>query len=84
MTCKECGGRVSSTAEACPHCGAPIAGKRDAQIQGSDAFLLLGSFLLGIPLSIFLSALPGEDGNQWLRLGLGVGGWLPDGERNHS
>jgi len=25
IQCAECGGKVSSTAAACPHCGAPVA-----------------------------------------------------------
>jgi len=72
IPCKECGAKVSSTAPSCPHCGAKIAGKSNSQIQGLDAVFLLASCIVGLFLGLFLSALPGEDGNPQLRVALGI------------
>jgi uncharacterized paraquat-inducible protein A len=47
ITCSECKGKVASTAASCPHCGAPVAGKRNTQIEGANALILLGSCIAG-------------------------------------
>jgi len=35
IDCPECKAQVSSTAEACPHCGAPIAGAKEGRAAGA-------------------------------------------------
>lgn len=73
INCGECKGKVASTAISCPHCGAPVAGKRSTQIQGANAFVLLGSCVAGLFFGIFLSGLAGEDDLN-LKVGLGFVG----------
>lgn len=75
ITCSECQGKVASTAAACPHCGAPVAGKRSSQIQGTDALILLGSCVVGLFLGVFLSGFASEDQIN-LRVFLGFTGLI--------
>ena len=35
INCPECNNQVSSIAESCPHCGAPIAGAKEGQSAGA-------------------------------------------------
>lgn len=74
-TCSECKGKVASTAASCPHCGASIVGKRTAQIQGTDALILLGSCVVGLFLGVFLSSFASEDQIN-LRVFLGFTGLI--------
>jgi hypothetical protein len=75
ITCPECKGKVASTAASCPHCGAPVAGRRAAQIQGTDALILLGSCVAGLFLGVFLSGFASEDQIN-LRVFLGFTGLI--------
>jgi hypothetical protein len=75
ITCSECKGKVASTAAACPHCGAPVGGKRATQIEGANALILLGSCVAGLFLGVLLSQLAGED-NLNLRVALGFTGLI--------
>lgn len=34
INCPECNNQVSNTAEACPHCGAPISGAKEGHAAG--------------------------------------------------
>lgn len=75
INCPECKAKVATTAAACPHCGAPIAGKRSSQIQGADALILLGSCVVGLFLALFLARFANED-QIGLRLVLGFTGLI--------
>jgi uncharacterized OB-fold protein len=49
IQCKECGGDVSDTASACPHCGAPVANiVRDSKSRGVSFILTLLAGPLGL------------------------------------
>ena len=74
-TCPECGGKVSSTAASCPHCGASIVGKRSTQIEGANALILLGSCVVGLFLALSLARFANED-QIGLRLVLGFTGLI--------
>ncbi|MFZ3088021.1 MAG: zinc-ribbon domain-containing protein [Methylotenera sp.] len=50
--CKECGKEVSSKAEACPHCGAPI--KKQQKQYGCGTLILLGIIVM-VLISVFSS-----------------------------
>jgi len=75
ITCPECKKKVSSTAASCPHCGASVAGKREAQIQGTDALVLIGSCVAGLFLGVLLSNFASEDQIN-LRIFLGFAGLI--------
>ena len=75
ITCPECSGKVASTAASCPHCGAPVAGKRATQIEGVNALILLGSCIAGLFLALFLAGFANED-QIGLRLFLGFTGLI--------
>lgn len=75
INCRECKGKVASTAVSCPHCGAPVAGKRSSQVEGVNALILLGSCVAGLFLGVLLSGLAGED-NLNLKVGLGFFGLI--------
>lgn len=73
IDCPECGKKVASSAPSCPSCGASIAGRRLTQIEGANAFVMLGSCIVGLVLAVLLARLPGED-NVGLRVALGIVG----------
>jgi hypothetical protein len=75
ITCPECSGKVASTAASCPHCGAPVAGKRSTQIEGANALILLSSCVAGLFLALFLARFANED-QIGLRLVLGFTGLI--------
>jgi hypothetical protein len=75
IKCSECDGKVASTAAACPHCGAPVAGKRATQIEGANALILLGSCIAGLFLGLLLSRFASEDQIN-LRVALGFTGLI--------
>lgn len=75
INCPECKAKVATTAAACPHCGAPIAGKRSSQIQGTDALILLGSCVAGLFLALLLAQFADEDHIE-LRVVLGFTGLI--------
>ncbi len=75
ISCTECGGTVSDKAQACPHCGAPVAarpphsntnGFAQPAPQGSGTGVAakgcLGCFGVFAVLAILGSLLPGSDG----------------------
>ncbi|MEG3923447.1 MULTISPECIES: hypothetical protein [unclassified Microcoleus] len=75
IKCSECDGKVASTATNCPHCGAPVGGKRATQIEGANALILLGSCVVGLFLGVFLSRFASEDQIN-LRVALGFAGLI--------
>ena len=52
IACRECGARVSDTAKACPHCGAPVAKRAGLLKKGLIVFgcLVVGVWALGLVL----------------------------------
>jgi hypothetical protein len=58
-TCKECQGKVSTTAAACPHCGAAI---KDQNKSGCGTWLLGGIIL--VIVFIILGSLGGTSGSN--------------------
>ena len=50
LTCKECGNQVSSTAAACPHCGAPVKVARTAQAVDLKTIMVAGVMLFFLAL----------------------------------
>lgn len=63
LTCRECSGKVSDTAENCPHCGAPVSESLVRARPAAPAELTpvekkSGSswwkWLLGIPIGLFV------------------------------
>ena len=75
IKCSECEAKVSSIATNCPQCGAPVAGKRATQIQGTDALVLLSSCVVGLFLGLALSRFASEDQIN-LRVALGFAGLI--------
>lgn len=75
ISCSECKSQVASTAASCPHCGAPVVGKRATQVQGTDALILLGSCVAGLFLGVLLSGFASEDQIN-LRVFLGFTGLI--------
>lgn len=68
--CADCGGTVSARAEACPHCGCPIATKRPTLDQrvtvvdldisfGSLIWLMVKGTIAAIPAMILLAIIGG-------------------------
>ncbi len=50
LTCKECGNQVSSTATACPHCGAPVKVAAPAQAVDLKTIIVAGVMLCLVAL----------------------------------
>lgn len=64
MSCRKCGGQVSTAAAFCPHCGAPVASKQGSASGGGGPGFSMGtscSAVLGLGLIFFLLAGGGQD-----------------------
>ena len=57
MRCLECNGDVSSNANACPHCGAPIKANAEVSNNAIAIFLAIESLCSLILLFIFFSCI---------------------------
>lgn len=78
VTCKDCGREVSSRAEACPQCGAPIAGNRETAAAGTSIKTIQGTskkFKLQSVLSVALIIF----GGMWLTISAKTPGATPSG-----
>ena len=56
--CKDCGGSVSSSAKACPHCGAPMQGK--SIISSLARLFVIVFFIIPVGIAIFMSVYHSE------------------------
>lgn len=61
-TCKDCGGRVSATAPACPHCGRPQGKRRTQTVELTGKPWKLLTALASLSLFASTAALLA---NQW-------------------
>lgn len=82
--CAECGGKASSRADACPHCGAPVRGAVEASNAGANLTTtqstskrikllgLTGVVLTGVGFGLGYASSTVEPGSGggWLLLGI--------------
>jgi len=83
IKCPECSKEVSSTAVACPNCGAPIAGGQEAQAAGA-ALTTTQQTSKRLKLHYIGASFVFLIGIVWLFTGLSAAGDNPGVEIDHS